>query len=378
MKYLLFFLLTATCCLRAVEHWESSFAPPTGLDGDAVVLTTVGRNLYVGGNFERAGEAPAHGIARWDGTCWHSLGGGMDGEVRAIEKFGTNLLVGGRFSRAGDVRASNLALWDEANWHAIGNVDGWDPNWPDAPQVSSILVWQRDVYVAGVFRHASGVPATNVARWDGTNWHSVGAGVGSQGGRIFSLATHGARLFAAGMFINAGETAVTNIAQWEGKTWSPVGGGVRGGQEYFTDGKVVSGIVESLAVWRGLLFAGGSFTHAGELDVRNLAEWPGRQWANRHLPPCTSSGTAGLSVSTEAMFFNHQRRTGKQLAGGGAMERPDVDRAWSRRPEQLPICARRFQGRALRPRRFRILRRRRDHESRPLERNGMAACSACF
>ncbi|HEX5131188.1 MAG TPA: hypothetical protein VFX92_01745, partial [Candidatus Krumholzibacteria bacterium] len=40
------------------------------------------------------------------------------------------------------------------------------------------------LYVAGEFSSASGIPAANIARWDGTSWSPLGAGID---GPVFAL-----------------------------------------------------------------------------------------------------------------------------------------------------------------------------------------------
>src|SRR5262245_18488183 len=92
------------------------------------------------------------------------------------------------------------------------------------------------LYAGGRFNAASGVSATNVARWSGTAWTSLGGGVGGQASPIIrvrpppgsALLLHGADLFVGGDFANAGGVAATNLARWNGTAWSAVGRGVTG------------------------------------------------------------------------------------------------------------------------------------------------------
>src|SRR4051812_19139645 len=69
-------------------------------DVRAIVEDSFG-NVIVGGSFTAIGDAPAHGVARWDGRKWTSLGSGLDGEVHALALLGTNIYAGGNFKIPG-------------------------------------------------------------------------------------------------------------------------------------------------------------------------------------------------------------------------------------------------------------------------------------
>src|SRR5262249_54219428 len=84
------------------------------------------------------------------------------------------------------------------------------------------------LYVAGGFRHAGGVPAAFIARWDGRAWSPLGSGMNRP---VEVLCTfddgRGPALYAAGEFVSAGGAAASRIAKWDAKseTWSPLGPG---------------------------------------------------------------------------------------------------------------------------------------------------------
>jgi hypothetical protein len=80
-----------------------------------------GPALYVGGNFHTAGSIAANNIARWDGTSWSTLGSGVDGEVYTFvvhddgSGLGPALYVGGQFQIAGDKSSRYVARWGPAS-----------------------------------------------------------------------------------------------------------------------------------------------------------------------------------------------------------------------------------------------------------------------
>jgi trimeric autotransporter adhesin len=264
----------------STDRWQSGFVLPPGTDGTVWTLARIGNDVYVGGRFERAGGVLVNGLARWDGTNWHPVSGGVSGPspfVAALAVAGTNLIVGGSFHRAGDVAATNLACWTGTEWRSIGHVSGQDLVFPSEPAVFSLLYTNESLFVAGRFRDVSGMAATNIARWDGTNWSALGNGLGPSAGVLYALAQFGAHLYAGGKFFDG--SGATNIARWNGSKWLPLGKGIHGGPTAIRiDGLDYSGEVSALTPWRGRLWVGGSFYRAGTARVSNLARWTGKRW----------------------------------------------------------------------------------------------------
>jgi hypothetical protein len=85
-----------------------------------------GLALYAGGDFTMAGGVPADGIAKWDGMQWSALGSGMrNGSVRTLTVFddgtGPALYASGEFITPGGLPASCIAKWDGSQWSALGS-----------------------------------------------------------------------------------------------------------------------------------------------------------------------------------------------------------------------------------------------------------------
>lgn len=315
---ILFFVFSAARIFSAAgdEHWQSGFVLPPGVDAPVNAMAVIGQDLYVGGSFEKAGGLTVNGLARWDGTNWHAVGGGVHGTVHALAVAGTNLYVGGEFDRAGELNATNLACWNGQEWQAIGNVTGQGFTVFGNYRVLTMLASGRKLYVGGNFQEVGGVAATNIARWNGTNWFPIGPGVGSGGGHVSALAKRGSRLFAGGLFFNAGDTPANNIAYWNGKAWRPLGAGLTGGgRVYLIDSVERSGVVESLAFRHGVLFAGGQFSRAGHRHATNLARWVSGRW----LPMGRGVGTASAESGVSSLTVR-----GRDLYVAGLFERASL------------------------------------------------------
>lgn len=154
--------------------------------------------LYAAGRFLSAGGVPAIGIARWDGHQWSDVGGltlsasgGSPGAANAMVVWptpnGEVLVVAGAFSFAGGVPAANIAAWDGRTWSPLGAGLGWEPS----GVIAADLAVQRStdprtgdstsqLYVAGTLQ-SSGTRwlSPGVATFEDGVWTSVGPSITS-------------------------------------------------------------------------------------------------------------------------------------------------------------------------------------------------------
>jgi len=302
-----------------IARWDSAVWIPlgTGLNDRVSVLAVFddgsGPALYAGGRFTQAGESQANRIARWDGTAWSPLGLGITGansEVFALSVFddgsGPALYVGGDFTQAGGNPANRIARWDGAVWAPLGDgMNSW---------VRALAIFDDGtgpaLYAGGRFNQAGGILASRIARWDGTTWSPLGAGIGDHSSSsVLALAVFddgsGPALYAGGNFTQAGGSPANRIARWNGTTWSTLGAGLSG----------TSAFVQALAVFNDgsgpALYAGGNFTQAGGNSASRIARWDGTDWSS------LGAGVNGLdsSVLTLTVFDDG---SGPALYAGGS------------------------------------------------------------
>jgi len=92
-------------------NWDDRFGLPGVQNGINVsqvnAIAVDGSDVYVGGIFTFAGDAPHSYVAEWDGQAWQNLSGGVTGapsgespEVDALAVSGTTLYAGGIFTTA--------------------------------------------------------------------------------------------------------------------------------------------------------------------------------------------------------------------------------------------------------------------------------------
>ena len=54
------------------EDWDAQIGVP-GANGPVQSLTSLGKDLFVGGQFSTIGGTAATNVAKWDGTNWFAL-----------------------------------------------------------------------------------------------------------------------------------------------------------------------------------------------------------------------------------------------------------------------------------------------------------------
>ncbi len=142
--------------------------------------------------------------------------------------------AGGYARQAPDFRAAAPRFGADARGPASPNAPG-DELWEqlgvgfNGPVVALAKAPNGDVYAGGSFTSVNGVAAKSLARWDGSQWSSVGGGVslGAQQGAVSALATDAAgNLYVGGTFDKAGAVAAVNVARWNGAAWTALGGGL--------------------------------------------------------------------------------------------------------------------------------------------------------
>ena len=251
----------------------TSLSPTAGTGSMQVrAVAVVGTDVFVGGNFSMAGSVAANNVAKWDGTSWSSLGtgteNGVDGVVSTLAVVGSTVYVGGAFTQAGSVSANYIAKWNGTRWSALGSGTANGVTRSTLPLVQALAVIGTDLYVGGQFSTAGGIPALNLARWNGTSWSTVGTG---PNGPILALTAAGTTLYAGGVFTLVGGVAANRVASWDGSTWASLGTGAANG---------VTGLVYALAAVGSQVYVGGRLTQAGDMSVQNVAKWNGASWSS--------------------------------------------------------------------------------------------------
>jgi parallel beta-helix repeat protein len=251
-------------------------------------------DLYVGGDFTTAGGVSAEYVAKLSGSTWSALGSGVGGIVDALAVDASgNLYAGGWFTTAGGVTANRVAKWDGNNWSALGSgMDDW---------VVKILAVDAsgNLYAGGLFSAIGGVSFNRIAKWEGGAWNHLGTGVNSASGQgVYALAIDNVgNLYVGGDFTAAGGVPASNIARWDGSSWNALGSGV---DDY----------VNALATSGDRLYVGGMFTQAGGSGAfhaayaDNLPIAPGTYYVNISSGNDANDGSAANPWKTLHYAFS--------------------------------------------------------------------------
>lgn len=277
-------------------------------------------NLYVGGDISGYRNDPSStytssvGIVKWDGANWSNLGGtgvGLFTGSSSKSGYGTgtvnaivcdssdNLYIGGEFAQYGSSRsiitpAKNIIKYNilTQSWSQIGpgNGGGVD-NVVNALALDSL----ENLYVGGAFTgyyNSAGtvVSARRIAKWDNSQWSTVGAGSGGGGvstasGSVETLSFVSTIVYRSGIIYIGGNfkyvfnstttDTVTCIAKWDGTTLSKIDS-TSSGLSSTSPCAVYTIAFDST----GTLYAGGLFSYIANssigssgTSIYNIAKW---------------------------------------------------------------------------------------------------------
>lgn len=259
-----------------------------GVNSVATSLVFSGNNLYVGGAFSQAGSTPASLAARWDGTNWYALAGLTGTEVLSLTTFNGSLYAGGLFTISGAVHGTNLAVWNGSTWAPLGSGITAGAN------ATRVYATPTNVFVGGTFFLAGGLIANEFASWDGANWATIGAPgrLNGAASSVRAFAGQSTNLFVGGLFSTIGQlTNGSLIAHFDGANWSPMSNGLSG---------ATGASVNAIDISNNVVYAGGSFTFAGNLSTPNVAQWDGTNWSALGSGP--GGVVASLTVRTDGVY----------------------------------------------------------------------------
>jgi len=164
--------------------------------------------VVIAGEFGIAGDRFARRIATWDpiASQWAALGTGLGGAVRAVVATPVGeVFAGGAFVEAGGVACSRVARWNGSVWSPLGTGTNDDVN-------ALLALPNGDVVAGGRFTTAGGVVAAHVAVWDGGQWSAMAGGITAEVRDLVRLANG-----------DVVATTATEVWRWNGTQWSVLG-----------------------------------------------------------------------------------------------------------------------------------------------------------
>jgi hypothetical protein len=289
-------LVVATASLSAQTngYWDGRFwmAEFPRLNGIAAGLEN--RLMLFGTDLRRSGSRNQTTVAAWDGRTWSPATTNLTSTPSAVVSSGNYVWMAhvpstNKVTRVDSSRRSEV----------LTPVNG---------RITAMAADEDAVIIGGTFTAGTGSSATNVARWNGSDWVPLGRGVPYPVVKL--LATNG--MVFAGVSQDTNRDAA--IWRWDGNVWNELGPIRRGGKVTVRD-----------IIWHsGKLIAATTYDMAGATDDDGaVMSWSGSGWTN-HTTPSLRGQAYALAVFRDELYT------------GGSLQVSD--------PEARPIGVGRFAG----------------------------------
>jgi len=244
---------------------------PTGLgtnngNNGGITLNTYNGKLIAGGAFSKAGNADANGVAMWDGNDWSIVDSSMNNFFYISPFVEFNGQLYGFVKIDGTRKGNILRLDSNFKWHVVPNSTYSSTKYTS--MINSAIIYKNELYLSGGFDSIGNIAANHIAKWDGTNWMPLGAGVFHEYGANMKVFQN--ELYAGGAFSQAGNVYVNNLAKWNGTQWSDVGGGITPNYYAF----------RTMEVYKDELYIGGDFEFANGKPMMHITKWNGSKFSD--------------------------------------------------------------------------------------------------
>lgn len=195
------------------------------LELNSMRVFTLNNSLYVTANhFQNVAGMSGYGGAKYDGNTWLPIqlpGCELNmGGVSGLVTFQNDIYICGDFSSCAEFPTSYIMRKTEEYWEYVG-----DP-------ISSIysgavletVVFQDELYVCGPFHRYEGNNAGEcIMKWNGEEWSDLGSGLTENGlNTIDHMVILNDELYVCGRFTEVGGIPAHNLAKWDGNQWCAI------------------------------------------------------------------------------------------------------------------------------------------------------------
>lgn len=222
--------------------------------------------LYLAGQFTTAGSDTCNSIGVWDGETWQSLGFPPDTlnsyppALTSCIFYKNELYAAGNcYNNIGGYINRGIARFDGQKWKRVG--EGLKGGYTD---IRDMEVYKGDLYVCGYFTAAAGNAGNKIMRWDGEQWKDVAGGLCSPSDIAENMLVYDGKLYVVGVFECVGNgLPAQNIAVWDGERWCSMG-----------NSKINNKIL-AIAPYNNDLYIVGGFTEIDGQPLKFFAKWVG-------------------------------------------------------------------------------------------------------
>jgi len=177
------------------------------------------------------------------------------------------------------------SLFSQIHWDSLGRkISGSSEFIPETMYADN-----NYLYAAGQFDFVYNKHIQGIARWNGAQWDSMGAGIdGLQylTGNFYpdptvAITSYQNKLYVGGLFTSLGNVPALYIGSWDGTKWDtmPI--------RPFT--KNLNTLVAALAVINNKLYVGGAFDTIAGIPCNSVAYWDDTNWHNMNFPHFSSN-----------------------------------------------------------------------------------------
>ncbi|HEY3876918.1 MAG TPA: hypothetical protein VGM92_15745, partial [Candidatus Kapabacteria bacterium] len=161
-----------------------------------------------------------------------------------------------------------------------------------------------DLIIAGSFDSIGDTAFERIAEYGRYPLSATAFGTGVQNGVVYSTISYRTELFAGGTFTMAGNSTARCIAMWDGTGWHPLGTDSNEG---------VDSTVLAMALIGDSLYVGGNFTHAGGLLVNHIAIW---NLDSNRWEAIVDNGVVGVDGGVAALLVSDDESNILYVGGG--------------------------------------------------------------
>lgn len=200
-------------------EWASAGMPLFANQVRCIYTDTTDDVLYVSGQIlGTVSGFSDQRICKYDGSNWSNIGV-FNNLVLSMVNYNGDLIVAGVFTTINSVPFFSIARYDGSSWFPMGNFD---------MEVTQLKVINSDLYAMGYFNSIGTVPAKRIAKWNGTVWSDVnGFSADTMDGHINDIAIYNGNTYVCGNFVNTA-LGINHLAVYKGGSWQNVGGGILG------------------------------------------------------------------------------------------------------------------------------------------------------
>jgi hypothetical protein len=231
----------------------------TGVNGPVYAIEKFDNKIFIAGEFTMAGSTAVHNIAYWDGSSWQPFGCTY-GRVNDLLVYKGELYAAGDFDVCAALAEVNFARWNGTHWQQMPGLEG---------HINTMAILNEQIVLGGKFEQ--GGVSKNIIAWNPNNWFTTFSN--NIANEVKDLEVFDGQLYAATKYSNTADSAL--LKKLAGQNW------ITEPSLYFADiDDKVS--YNTLCAHADTLVVGGNFNSGGMIvvgsGISNCFNLNGGEW----------------------------------------------------------------------------------------------------